>query len=280
MANLYDSSSSAAIYSEPSDDISLLLRQILFKSSSSSASLNPNQQPPPPSSSTVVPTFSSANVIPANGVAAHVSSSSADYDADDQYDCESEEGFENLMEEMGAKRNPGRNPSKRTRAAEVHNLSEKVTPYVHKVNPFDYLTITDQNDRLLIQRRRSRINEKMKALQKLIPNSNKTDKASMLDEAIEYLKQLQLQVQMLTMRNGVNLYSMCAPPDILEQNQRTGGFSQGNPSANLERLVNPMVSLPNQCASQNQPLVLDFSHSVNHEPTFGAQRGSSLFPDS
>ncbi|XP_062016243.1 uncharacterized protein LOC133732674 isoform X2 [Rosa rugosa] len=28
-----------------------------------------------------------------------------------------------------------------------------------------------------------------------IPNSNKTDKASMLDEAIEYLKQLQLQVQ-------------------------------------------------------------------------------------
>lgn len=75
------------------------------------------------------------------------------------------------------------------------------------------------------QRRRRRINEKMKALQKLIPNANKvmlkstvynivcgwfcartsilrscllllqTDKASMLDEAIEYLKQLQLQVQ-------------------------------------------------------------------------------------
>lgn len=45
----------------------------------------------------------------------------------------------------------------------------------------------------------------MKALQSLIPNSNKTDKASMLDEAIEYLKQLQLQVQMLSMRNGVYL---------------------------------------------------------------------------
>ncbi|KAG5540204.1 hypothetical protein RHGRI_020435 [Rhododendron griersonianum] len=36
--------------------------------------------------------------------------------------------------------------------------------------------------------------KKMKALQNLIPNSNKTDKASMLDDAIEYLKQLQLQV--------------------------------------------------------------------------------------
>ncbi|KAK9073167.1 hypothetical protein SSX86_007491 [Deinandra increscens subsp. villosa] len=43
--------------------------------------------------------------------------------------------------------------------------------------------------------------EKLKALQTLVPNSNKvcmidaTDKASMLDEAIEYLKQLQLKVQ-------------------------------------------------------------------------------------
>ncbi|RRT59024.1 hypothetical protein B296_00014974 [Ensete ventricosum] len=35
----------------------------------------------------------------------------------------------------------------------------------------------------------------MKALQELIPHCNKTDKASMLDEAIEYLKSLQLQVQ-------------------------------------------------------------------------------------
>ncbi|KAL8030048.1 hypothetical protein ABFS82_14G258900 [Erythranthe guttata] len=89
--------------------------------------------------------------------------------------------------------------SKRSRAADDHNLSEK--------------------------RRRSRINEKLKALQSLIPNSNKTDKASMLDEAIEYLKQLQLQVQMLTMRNGLSLHpgyslgslqSMLVPPGGLE----------------------------------------------------------------
>ncbi|GLT34208.1 hypothetical protein SLA2020_087350 [Shorea laevis] len=81
--------------------------------------------------------------------------------------CESEKA----PEPSDAPPNPERpRPcSKRSRAAEVHNLSEK--------------------------RRRSRINEKMKALQNLIPNSNKTDKASMLDEAIEYLKQLQLQVQ-------------------------------------------------------------------------------------
>ncbi|CAM0912937.1 unnamed protein product [Alopecurus aequalis] len=93
---------------------------------------------------------------------------------------ESEPGGSSEPELHGSSDRPrGVSGSKRTRAAEVHNLSEK--------------------------RRRSKINEKMKALQSLIPNSNKTDKASMLDEAIEYLKQLQLQVQMLSMRNGVYL---------------------------------------------------------------------------
>ncbi|KAG2712067.1 hypothetical protein I3760_04G107900 [Carya illinoinensis] len=73
----------------------------------------------------------------------------------------------------------GSTSTKRSRAAEVHNLSER--------------------------RRRDRINEKMKALQELIPRCNKfqSDKASMLDEAIEYLKSLQLQVQMMSMGCGM-----------------------------------------------------------------------------
>nr|XP_009767537.1 PREDICTED: transcription factor PIF1-like [Nicotiana sylvestris] len=56
--------------------------------------------------------------------------------------------------------------------------------------------------------RRNRINEKMCALQELIPNCNScfetdtADKALMLDEAIEYLKTLQLQVQILSMEAG------------------------------------------------------------------------------
>lgn len=66
--------------------------------------------------------------------------------------------------------------AKRQRAAQLHNLSEK--------------------------RRRDRINEKMKALQELIPHCNKTDKASMLDEAVEYLKSLQLQLQMMRAMGG------------------------------------------------------------------------------
>lgn len=63
----------------------------------------------------------------------------------------------------------GKDKGKRSRAAEVHNQSER--------------------------RRRDRINDRMRALQELIPNSNKTDKASVLDEAIEYLKNLQTQLQ-------------------------------------------------------------------------------------
>ncbi|XP_028760505.1 transcription factor SPATULA isoform X2 [Neltuma alba] len=116
------------------------------------------------------------------GSAANVSSSSVGVSGNetDEYDCESEGG---TVEAMVAKSVPPRRSSKRSRAAEVHNLSEK--------------------------RRRSRINEKLKALQNLIPNSNKTDKASMLDEAIEYLKQLQLQVQMLSVRNGLNMLPVC-----------------------------------------------------------------------
>ncbi|XP_020572611.1 transcription factor UNE10 isoform X2 [Phalaenopsis equestris] len=67
--------------------------------------------------------------------------------------------------------------SKRSREAAVHNQSER--------------------------KRRDRINQKMKALQKLLPKSNKTDKASMLDEVIEYLKLLQAQVQMMSRMSSI-----------------------------------------------------------------------------
>nr|ACN21633.1 putative basic helix-loop-helix protein BHLH9 [Lotus japonicus] len=140
-------------------------------------------------------------------LAANVSSSSLGISENeaDEYDCESEEGIEALGEEVRTKSVPSsRSSSKRTRAAEVLNLSGK--------------------------RRRSRINENMKALQNLIPNSNKTDKAFMLDEAIDYLKQLQLQVQMLSLRNGLSLHPICLKflykfdgkylKDVLERNIR------------------------------------------------------------
>ncbi|XP_068650587.1 transcription factor UNE12-like isoform X4 [Aristolochia californica] len=47
--------------------------------------------------------------------------------------------------------------------------------------------------------RRERIAERMKALQELVPNSNKTDRAAMLDEIVDYVKFLRLQVKVLSM---------------------------------------------------------------------------------
>ncbi|CAM0150241.1 unnamed protein product [Urochloa decumbens] len=91
---------------------------------------------------------------------------------------------EDIDDEGGAMRRSASRGNKRSRTAEVHNLSER--------------------------RRRDRINEKMRALQELIPNCNKVDKASMLEEAIEYLKTLQLQVQMMSMGTG-----LCVPPMLL-----------------------------------------------------------------
>ncbi|TQD87025.1 hypothetical protein C1H46_027408 [Malus baccata] len=74
---------------------------------------------------------------------------------------------------------------KRSRATELHNMSERVGQ-----PPTQLIT------------RRNKIRGKLKVLQELIPNCNKTDRASMLDDAIKYIKSLQLQVQMMSMGGG------------------------------------------------------------------------------
>ncbi|KAJ8900315.1 hypothetical protein K2173_024955 [Erythroxylum novogranatense] len=80
--------------------------------------------------------------------------------------------------------------NKRSRAAAIHNQSER--------------------------KRRDKINQRMKTLQKLVPNSSKTDKASILDEVIDYLKQLQAQVQMMS---RMNMQPMMLPMAMQQQLQ-------------------------------------------------------------
>ncbi|KAK8471502.1 hypothetical protein PHAVU_003G242900 [Phaseolus vulgaris] len=188
--------------------------------------------------------------------AANVSSSSVPLNNEtDEYDCESEEG-EALVDEVPIPPKCFRSgsSSKRSRAAEVHNLSEK--------------------------RRRSKINEKLKALQNLIPNSNKTDKASMLDEAIEYLKQLQLQVQMLSMRNRLSLHPMffpegLQPPQLPQMRMDPSEENRSIPSNTTATLPiqqeNPMPyssTLPNKQIVADQPSMSAASYLFNSETSF------------
>ncbi|XP_050374507.1 transcription factor bHLH139-like [Argentina anserina] len=48
------------------------------------------------------------------------------------------------------------------------------------------------------RRRRERINERLKVLQNLVPNGRKVDISTMLEEAVNYVKFLQLQIKMLS----------------------------------------------------------------------------------
>lgn len=152
----------------------------------------------------------------------------------DDSECPSEE--QDVEEEsVGVKKQvPGRvgTGSKRSRAAEVHNLSER--------------------------RRRDRINEKMRALQELIPNCNKVDKASMLDEAIEYLKTLQLQVQIMSMGAGFYMPPMMYPLGMQHMHAANMahfppvgigmgmgvGYGMGMPDINGGSSCYPMVQVP------------------------------------
>uniref|UniRef100_A0A0D9WCJ0 BHLH domain-containing protein n=1 Tax=Leersia perrieri TaxID=77586 RepID=A0A0D9WCJ0_9ORYZ len=139
--------------------------------------------PPPPAATTATATATTSSVCSGNGDRSQLkrrdnTTQSTDWSASqDELDLDDEPA-------AAHRRSSAARSSKRSRTAEVHNLSER--------------------------RRRDRINEKMRALQELIPNCNKIDKASMLEEAIEYLKTLQLQVQMMSMGTG-----MCMPPMML-----------------------------------------------------------------
>ncbi|XP_039030822.1 transcription factor PHYTOCHROME INTERACTING FACTOR-LIKE 15-like isoform X2 [Hibiscus syriacus] len=96
----------------------------------------------------------------------------------------------------------GSKGAKGKRKTEVHNLSER--------------------------ERRDKINKKMRELKDLIPNCTMVDKASMLDEAIEYLKTLQLQVQVMSMGNGIYMPPMMFPSPWTMQHinaQHLGGYS-------------------------------------------------------
>ncbi|CAN6311931.1 unnamed protein product [Urochloa humidicola] len=101
--------------------------------------------------------------------------------------------------------------TKRSRAAAIHNESER--------------------------KRRDRINQKMKTLQKLVPNSSKTDKASMLDEVIDYLKQLQAQVQVMSRMSSMMM------PMAMPQLHQMSVMAQMAHMAQMAQMAQGMINM-------------------------------------
>ncbi|KDO37703.1 hypothetical protein CISIN_1g044343mg, partial [Citrus sinensis] len=117
---------------------------------------------------------SSASQLPTSW---HQTSHSLDTDVDDFSDAtEISEGME---------RKPDNRP-KRTHSAEVHNQSER--------------------------RRRDRINKRLKSLKELVPNCNKSDRASVLDDAVNYVKALRHQLEMMSAQGGAIFQSPFMSP--------------------------------------------------------------------
>ncbi|KAK5820254.1 transcription factor UNE12-like isoform X1 [Gossypium arboreum] len=79
--------------------------------------------------------------------------------------------------------------------------------------------------------RRERIAERIRALQELVPTVNKTDRAAMLDEIVDYVKFLRLQVKVLTMSRlggaaAVAPFVIDIPLSSIEDERGESGRSQ------------------------------------------------------
>nr|WKE35121.1 basic helix-loop-helix family protein [Rosa persica] len=88
-----------------------------------------------------------------------------------------------------------------------------------------------------------------------IPNSNKTDKASMMDEAIDYLKQLQLQVQVS--RSGLEPFT--TSEKAKKERGKKGGKEET--SVTIDRLQDFRSSLQVDCSTV-----------LNSELSFGTEK--------
>ncbi|KAL5198936.1 hypothetical protein ABZP36_002448 [Zizania latifolia] len=162
----------------------------------------------------------------------------------DELDSRSEGADFEAVDETRSSKRPA--AKRRTRAAEVHNMSER--------------------------RRRDRINGKMRALQELVPHCNKTDKASILDEAIEYLKSLQLQLQIMWMTTGIAPMMFPGAPQLMPP-MRMGLNTACMPAVQglnqLQRATHHMNNpLPNQMPQipppvMNAPNVPNEMHNDN-----------------
>ena len=95
-------------------------------------------------------------------------------------------------------------------------------------NPGDCYRATNRRS---YERNHKRIAERIRALQELVPSVNKTDRAAMLDEIVDYVKFLRLQVKVLSMSRlggagAVAPLFADTPISSLEEEGTEGGGNQ------------------------------------------------------
>nr|XP_051202442.1 putative transcription factor bHLH056 [Lolium perenne] len=130
------------------------------------------------------------------------------------------------------------------------------------------------------QRRREKINDKLRTLQQLTPMCSKTDKASTLEEVIKYVKSLQHQVQVMSAPNGYAMPTPILPPPCmhLPAGDVLGGKA---PPAMLPLYpVYPMVyARPHNGTPVPMPALAPYAHRHPGEPAgSGGARQQLLDP--
>ncbi|KAG6400346.1 hypothetical protein SASPL_137172 [Salvia splendens] len=93
---------------------------------------------------------------------------------------------------------PMENPLKKPRVSRNLSMKKSRTP-TPKLGLVGVLQLTHKAS--MQRKRRERINERLKILQNLVPNGTKVDISTMLEEAVQYVKFLQLQIKLLSSDN-------------------------------------------------------------------------------
>ncbi|CAH2063132.1 unnamed protein product [Thlaspi arvense] len=118
-------------------------------------------------------------------------------------------------------------------------------------------------------KQRNDINKKMRTLQDLLPNSHKDDNESLLDEAINYMTNLQYHVQMMTMGNRFVTPAMMLP---LGPHYSQMGLATGMPMGVPQFLPAPVLGAALPGVSNSA----DMLRFLNH-PGLMPMQNSALF---
>ncbi|XP_006655874.1 bHLH transcription factor RHL1-like isoform X1 [Oryza brachyantha] len=122
--------------------------------------------------------------------------------------------------------------------------------------------------------RREKISERMKNLQDLVPNSNKADKSSMLDEIIDYVKFLQLQVKVLSMSR------LGAPGAVLPLLRESQTECHNNPSLSASTISQglPEMTDSEDSSAFEQEVVKLMETSITSAMQYLQNKGLCLMP--